>query len=481
MMGIAETVAVTSHLLNIEAEIDTGHRLLASAVEMIQPPLDALDETVIEALHTLLRICYWGGRPELWAPLDAAFGRLSPAPPELLDLLRATYRDPARDAVAAVSRIDAAIDRLPAVTDPVVVTRVAMCAVYLDRLSACREPLQRVATEARASGAIASAIQAVFLLGNLSWVNGDWSELEGYVAEGLDLCRDNGYELLAWRGGYVEGLRLAACGETASVRELTDRMTRWAGPRRVSLIQSFADHILALDANGRGDFEAAFHHAAKISPPGELAECRPTALTTVFELTEAAVRTGRRAEAVRHVEAAREASLPALSTRLNLLTTGAAALCADASEASTLFEDALGEPGSTSWPFDRARIQLAYGERLRRDKNTTDARLHLSAALDTFRRLGAEPWAARASQELRATGVSVGNPQPSKATELTPQQYEIATLAAQGLTNRQIGERLYLSPRTVSTHLYQLFPKLGVTSRAALADALRGVSTHETS
>jgi DNA-binding NarL/FixJ family response regulator len=91
---------------------------------------------------------------------------------------------------------------------------------------------------------------------------------------------------------------------------------------------------------------------------------------------------------------------------------------------------------------------------------------------DIFSQLGAAPWAARASSELRATGQLVAEDQRPDPVTLTPQQREIAGLAAAGLTNKQIGERLYLSHRTVATYLYQIFPKLGVTSRAALRDAL---------
>ena len=80
--------------------------------------------------------------------------------------------------------------------------------------------------------------------------------------------------------------------------------------------------------------------------------------------------------------------------------------------------------------------------------------------------------AARASSELRATGQPVAHDQRPDPVTLTPQQQEIAALAAAGLTNKQIGERLHLSHRTIATHLYQIFPKLGVTSRAALRDAL---------
>jgi DNA-binding CsgD family transcriptional regulator len=189
-------------------------------------------------------------------------------------------------------------------------------------------------------------------------------------------------------------------------------------------------------------------------------------------LVEAAVRTGRDAEASAQVAAMRDADIAALSPRLALLAAGSAAIAAPDHLAAGLFADALALPGTDRWPFDTARVQLACGEHLRRARSTRKARVHLSAALQTFQQLGARPWAARAASELRAAG------QPSPATGqgeqalLTPQEREIALLAAAGLTNKQIAERIFVSPRTVGAHLYRIFPRLGITSRAALRDAL---------
>ena len=151
---------------------------------------------------------------------------------------------------------------------------------------------------------------------------------------------------------------------------------------------------------------------------------------------------------------------------------GAAAMVAADRDHRDLFERALHTPHADRWPFDRARIQLAFGERLRRSRASSEARDHLSAAKDAFDQFGATPWATRAANELRATGFHRERPEAAKTVRLTAQQRQIAELAAAGLTNKQIGERLFLSSRTVGTHLYQIFPKLGVTSRAALRDAL---------
>lgn len=125
-------------------------------------------------------------------------------------------------------------------------------------------------------------------------------------------------------------------------------------------------------------------------------------------------------------------------------------------------------------PGDGERVDLGRKPELRQAAHL-DARRHLAAAAETFRRLGAAPWTARADRELRATGITIGTADMGLAS-LTPQQRQIAELAAAGHTYKEIAARLFLSPRTVSTHLYQLFPKLGITSRAALRDALAGPS-----
>jgi DNA-binding NarL/FixJ family response regulator len=102
--------------------------------------------------------------------------------------------------------------------------------------------------------------------------------------------------------------------------------------------------------------------------------------------------------------------------------------------------------------------------------------MHLRAATETFDRLGARPWAQRAHNELRASGVATATRPGTHTSTLTAQEWQIATLAATGMTNKEIGQRLFLSHRTVGAHLHRLYPKLGITSRAALRDALETIS-----
>ena len=110
-------------------------------------------------------------------------------------------------------------------------------------------------------------------------------------------------------------------------------------------------------------------------------------------------------------------------------------------------------PGYELQPLDDVAAAALIMDRFPGAKATTQARQHLATALDAFNRLGAWPWAARAGHELRATGLSLGQAYTAGPASLTPQQREIARLAAAGLTNKQIGEQLFLSPRTIATHL----------------------------
>jgi DNA-binding CsgD family transcriptional regulator len=151
------------------------------------------------------------------------------------------------------------------------------------------------------------------------------------------------------------------------------------------------------------------------------------------------------------------------------------ALLADGAEAEAHFEQALKLHADSSRVFDRARTQLAYGEYLRRARRRVDAREHLRAALATFEDLQAQPWAERASQELRASGETVRRRDASTpVVELTPTELQVAQLVRQGMSNREVASQLFVSPRTVDFHLRNVFSKTGVTSRMELAQLALG-------
>ena len=474
--ALAAAVAASYLLLNGDGDTDTAHRLLSGTIESLAPVPDAAGSgTLTEALHTLLLVCFFGGRSELWRPFHAALARLGPHVPVLLGVQAATFADPARSASGVLAALDGIISGLGDETDQTLIVRAGIGAIYVDRLAGCRAALWRVVRDGQQGGAVTSAINALFLLCADDWMTGRWEEAEQLTAEGLALCESHGYRVLAWPGIMERALIAAARGDFAAAAEMTAEMTRWAAPRKLGAVDRYADHVSALAALGRGDFDRAFRHAAAISPPGQLASHVPEALWVLLDLVEAAVRTGRHDEAAAHVTAMRDAGLAQISPRLALVATGAAAVATKAdADARRLFEETMAVPGADRWPFDLARIRLLYGERLRRARAGADARTHLVAARNVFGLLGARPWERRAASELRATGLGMSRSHAFGETELTAQEREIAMLAAVGLSNKQIGQRLFLSYRTVGAHLYRIFPKLGITSRAALRDALAG-------
>ena len=146
-------------------------------------------------------------------------------------------------------------------------------------------------------------------------------------------------------------------------------------------------------------------------------------------------------------------------------------LLSDDNHAEALFVAALSE-SSGNYPFLRARTLFSFGRWLRRQPRTAESRAPLRDAIDLFDALGAKRWSERARQELRATGERIGPRTPDARDRLTAQELQIAELAAAGLSNREIGERLFLSHRTIGSHLYRIFPKLEITARAQLRTAL---------
>ena len=466
------TVADACLRLNGADDIDTVHRLLAGAIRACPAVPQGTGTALIATLHTLLTVCAAGGRPGLWEAFEAALAGLVPGGCAELDLLARTHADPARSAIGILSQLDAAIADLSRETGHGRTLIIGAAAAHTDRLAGCREALWQVVRDGREGGAVLNAISALTLLCLDGFLTGAWDEAWQLAEECLRACQSSGLPAPAWMAREHLAMIAAARGDDELVRELTGNMLRWAMPRGITLAQMAVHRAGSLAALGRGDFEEAYREAAAISPPGSLASHVPHALWTVMDLVESAVRTGRQREAAAHVAAIRQASIAAISPRLDLLVTASAALTAPADQAGQLFEQALGIRGADRWPFEFARVQLAFGEHLRRVQATSNARLHLGAALATFRALDARPWADRAANELRATRLTLTKRGYNLTPALTAQEHQIVSLAAVGLTNKQIGQRLYLSPRTVSSHLYRVFPKLGVSSRAGLRDAL---------
>jgi ATP/maltotriose-dependent transcriptional regulator MalT len=144
---------------------------------------------------------------------------------------------------------------------------------------------------------------------------------------------------------------------------------------------------------------------------------------------------------------------------------------ADDEQAAERFDEALGADLGR-WPFQRARLELAHGQWLRRQRRITESRAPLRDARDAFDALGCAAFSQQARRELRASGESSRRRDPAARDQLTAQELQIAHLAAEGLSNREIGQQLYLSHRTIGTHLYRIFPKLGITARGELGPAL---------
>ena len=468
---LVAVVAASYHLLSATGSIDTAHKFLRTALEMTPGEFSPADETLLEAFYIWVRVCYFGNRASLWHDFDRQLARM-PNPPAPLQLQAVFLRDPARTGAAATDALDAAITGLARVHDPLRITRVTVSACYADRLPACRPALNLVAAAGRGGGALPPAIDAALQLGIDCFLTGRWDEADRLIAEGLDWSAETGIALLKSPGHWLRALIAAGRGQYERVEELTSSLRRWAAPRGAMAFARYAAHANTLAAAGRGDFEMAFVHASSISRAGELQPHVPHALWVVLDLVEAAVRTGRHADARAHARAAQEAGIAAISSRMNLLVTAAQAV-AGVGDPLASFRAALGADDVDTWSFDTARVRLLHGQELHKRGRIAEARAELFVARQTFSDLDAAPWFARAIDELRSTGLrELGRPSGTTADLLTPQQARIASLAARGLTNKEIGRELHLSPRTVSTHLYQIFPKLNITTRAGLRDAL---------
>jgi len=264
----------------------------------------------------------------------------------------------------------------------------------------------------------------------------------------------------------------AVRGDPAETERATARAEQIARPLGAAHIVALAQSGPILSALAHGRHEEALRLAERLFDPRDPAEHLHFACMAIGDLAEAAAHAGRSPEArerLAEVEAL-VGDAPAEWIAINVRH-ARAVLADDEREAAVRFEEAL-SADLDRWPFWRGRLLLAHGRWLRRHRRVTDSREPLREARDIFDAIGASNWGDHARSELRASGERSRRRVPEARDQLTAQELQIAQLAADGLSNREIGQRLYLSHRTISTHLYRVFPKLGITSRAELSAAL---------
>jgi DNA-binding CsgD family transcriptional regulator len=323
---------------------------------------------------------------------------------------------------------------------------------------------------ARGQGRLSLVTQLALVNAQAALWCGNLDEAAAAAAESRRSAADTGQT--AWatlarvQEALVEGLRGDYPAAAAQVR-------RAAGHPELPLdhhAMAAWQRDLGLAALALGEHQRAFEHLRRITEPGDPAYHFGLRYAAVGDLAEAARGAGRVPEVRDLIERLlrdMDGSTPGLSiaarhARLMLSPDGHA----EAELSAALTADL------SAWPLARARLLLAQGAWLRRRRRPVAAREPLRAARELFDTLGIAGWSASARRELAATGEASLESRPATWSTLTPQEWQIAQLAAAGMTNSEIGEQLLISRRTVGSHLYHLFPKLGVTARSQLANAL---------
>jgi DNA-binding CsgD family transcriptional regulator len=331
--------------------------------------------------------------------------------------------------------------------------------------------LASATTQLRAQGRLGVLVQVLVMRGWVAIAQGSWALAEMLMDESSRLAEEVGQSW--WQTGSLiaratlRGLR----GEAQTAERLVAEAEKTAisqGLNDLICMIAFARGVTWL---GAGRPAGALEHFTRVFDRNDPAFHEAARFMSITYLADAAAQSGQR-----HVAAPIFGELETLARRTFSPTLHgglvyARAVLAPDERAERLYDVALRSELSHH-AFDHARLQLAYGAWLRRHRRASESRPLLRAARQVFDALGCAPWGERARQELRASGEQSRGPVPAARDRLSTQELQIAQMAATGMTNREIGQQLYLSPRTVGSHLYRLFPKLGVTSRNQLAGVL---------
>ncbi|MEV4077337.1 helix-turn-helix transcriptional regulator [Nonomuraea fuscirosea] len=456
--------AATLRVGRLTALTRRHNAVFAELIGIAGDPAATHPSTALDALAAAAVLRFYSGDASHWQEIDRILPRLPDDP--MRDWVR-MVADPFGGGRGLAPRLPGLI--AAARNHPERLTALAVAAWILDEIALAVRTFDEAVRSWRTRGPIPDGLAGVAALAYFEY--GRW-------AQAREVCADIG-ALDAGKLDHAaacvlatDAMVLAAQGDTAEARALAERALRLVDPLESRSVAVHARRATAAAAAAEGDYESAYEQYRTLFDRGGDPVHYHASYPALPELAAAAARTGRHAEAAEIVERSARALAEGGSARLHALVERSRALLAAPERAERAFLAALAEPALEQRPFEHAQTRLEYAEWLRRRRRIAEARPHLAAAHDVFARLDARPWAERARAELRAAGTDVAVPDPHGLAELSPQQRQIVRLAARGLTNREIGERLFLSPRTVGSHLYRVFPKLGVTTRAQLRDVV---------
>jgi DNA-binding CsgD family transcriptional regulator/tetratricopeptide (TPR) repeat protein len=331
--------------------------------------------------------------------------------------------------------------------------------------------LERATAKLRAQGRLGALAQVLVMRGWVAIALGRWASAEMLVDESGRLAGEIGQSW--WRTGSLvasaalRGLR----GETEIAEQLVAEAEKTAIPQGLNDLICMIAFARGVTWLGAGRPAVALEHLTRAFNRDDPAFHEAARFMSVTYLADAASQSGQRHVVVPILDELEALAQRTPSPTLHAGLVYARAVLAQDDAAEWLYTAALGSD-LRYHPFDHARLQLAYGAWLRRHRRVSESRGPLRAARQVFDALACVPWGERARQELRATGEQSRPRIPGARDRLSPQELQIAQMAADGLTNREIGEKLYLSHRTIGSHLYRIFPKLDITSRAQLASRL---------
>ncbi|GAB3705610.1 LuxR C-terminal-related transcriptional regulator [Nocardiopsis oceani] len=456
-LGPVEDPKVAVEVAWIRALINNGLGRPEVAADLL---LDAADTAPVSRVAELLRFAL----RMAWS--DSDFARVRLIGDKAMGLAEAEHIQWLAHAVLAVSRTrEGAVARIPpeveaglvGAQDPRDRLLLARLRLALGDFRAARRLALRLERECREHGAVSILPEVLMVLARCLHARGRYADAESTAHEGITAAEGTGQ----WQPRLELSALLAEIAAMKGDAERCARLAKEPLEHAVVPSQGQAVGALALLDLGLGHYEAALGRMERLL---WVQGTEGGALGSVPLMVEAAVRLGERERGER-AAALLEPWLRSEGHGLRAMALQCRALLRDDED---LYRAAQAEGPAG---FLNAHATLLYGEWLRRSRRHADARTQLRTALEGFDRIGAAPWVERARGELRASGETRGADvhAPAPAARLTPQELQVVRLAAAGLTNREIGARLFLSPRTVGHHLYGAYPKLGVSSRRELA------------